>query len=217
MKKRKLNKKGKLLIIFIIILLIMSLYAILGTNKRRTSKIRTNTQVETKVSENTVKNEIKDKPQVCGLSTIQCEEDNETDLAKEYRLTSYYTNDPTGSGEWVGAGLHTSKFNVNEKGWYTYKGKLVMAGATNECLNSQSGACGEWNIPKSDKHYYNYYDEVEVIIDGTSYEGIILDSCGACMYLDEKRIDLFASKKEYAIDRGYRGVNMIKVSNELVN
>jgi hypothetical protein len=214
MKKRKLNKKGKLLIIFITILLIMLLNAIIGTNTKQTSEIRPNTQGETKVSKNTVKNEIKDKPQVCGLSTIKCEEDNETDLVKEYRLTSYYTNDPTGSGEWVGAGIHTSKFQINDKGWYTYKGKLVLAGATNECLNATTGACNKWNIPKSDKHYYNYYDEVEVIIDGTSYEGIILDSCGACMYLDENRIDLFVSNKESSIDRGYRGVNEIKVVNK---
>lgn len=80
MKKRKLNRKGKLLIIFITILLIMSLNAILGTNKRRIREIRTNTQVETKVSENIVKSEIKDKPQVCGLSTIQC--DNSTEKSK---------------------------------------------------------------------------------------------------------------------------------------
>ncbi len=212
--KRKLNQKGKLLIIFLTILLIMSLYVILGMNKRRTGESRTNTQVETKVSENAVKSEIKDKPKVCGLSTIQCEEEEKTDLAKDYRLTSYYTGDSTNSGSWVGAGINTSKFQINEKGWYTYKGKLVLAGATNECLNSTSGACGEWNIKKSDKHYYNYYDEIKVIIDEVEYEGIILDSCGACMYLDENRIDLFVSNKESSIDRGYRGVNKIKVVNK---
>lgn len=74
MKKRKLNRKGKLLIIFITIVLIMSLYAILSTNKRRTSEIRTNTQVETKVAKNTVKMKNNGISQVCGLSTIQCEE-----------------------------------------------------------------------------------------------------------------------------------------------
>ena len=89
--KRKLNRKGKLLIIFINILLIMSVYAILDTNTKRTNEIRTNTQVKTKVSENIVKSEIKDKSQVCGLSTIQCEEDNETDLVKE--ISSRYEVD----------------------------------------------------------------------------------------------------------------------------
>ncbi len=94
MKKRKINKKGKLLIIFIIISLIVSLNAIIGTNKGRTGETRTNTQAETKVSENVVKMEIKDKPKVCGLSTIQCDNYteeietisknvNETDLVKK--------------------------------------------------------------------------------------------------------------------------------------
>lgn len=205
--KRKILWHRVIVAIIITILLIMSLNAILGTNKRRTSVVGTNTQVETKVSENTVKSEIKDKPQVCGLSTIKCEEDNET----EYRLTSYYTGDSTNSGDWVGAGINTSKFQVNEKGWYTYKGKLVLAGATNECLNSQNGACNKWNIPKSDKHYYNYYDELTIIIDEVEYEGIILDSCGASMYLEENRLDLFVSNKKSMIDRGYKGINPIKV------
>ncbi len=217
MKKRKLNKKGKLLIILLTILLIMSLNAILGTNKRRTNEIGTNTRVETKVSVNSPNEEktprhIREK--FCSLEFIECNFEAEE---IEYRLTSYYTGDSTNSGSWVGAGINTSKFQVNEKGWYTYKNKLVLAGATNECLNSTSGACGEWNIPKTDKHYYNYYDELTIIIDEVEYEGIILDSCGACMYLDENRIDLFVSKKESAIDRGYKGVNMIKVSNEVVN
>lgn len=184
----------------------MSVYAITRTKTEQTSEIGTNTQAETKVLKNAVKSEIKDKPKVC-------EENNET----EYRLTSYYTGDSTNSGSWVGAGINTSKFGVNEKGWYTYKNKLVLAGATNECLRSKQGACGNWNTPKEGKRYFNYYEEITVLIDGIEYEAMILDSCGACMYLDENRIDLFVSKKENAIDRGYQGVNMIKVSNEVVN
>ena len=132
-----------------------------------------------------------------------------------YRLTSYYTGDPTGSGEWVGAGMHTSQFEINENGWYTYKDKLVLAGATNECLKSKHGPCKKWNEKKSDKHYFNYFDELIVIIDGTSYEAVILDSCGACMDLDENRIDLFVSNKESVIDRGYKGINEIEVSYEI--
>lgn len=128
-----------------------------------------------------------------------------------YRLTSYYAGDNTGSGEWVGAGLHTSQFEINDNGWYTYESKLVLAGATNECLNSQYGACSKWNTPKEDKTYYNYFDEIKVVIDGIEYEGIILDSCGASMELEENRLDLFVSNKESVIDRGYRGINSILV------
>ena len=88
MKKRKLNKKGKLLIIFITILLIMSVYAILSTSKRRTSEIGTNTQVEVKTIENTVKSEITDKPQACGLSTIQCEDEQYDEVTYKIKQVS---------------------------------------------------------------------------------------------------------------------------------
>ena len=143
------------------------------------------------------------------------EDIKETKIVEEsntdYRLTSYYTGDNTGSGEYVGAGIHTSKFEINSKGWYTYKGKLVMAGATNECLRAKKGACGNWNTRKEGKRYFSYYEEIKVIIDGVEYEAIILDSCGASMRLNENRLDLFVSNKASAIDRGYRGVNPIQV------
>ncbi len=85
-KKRKLNKKGKLLIIFLSTLLIMSIFQILGTNKRRTSEIGTNTQVETKTSENAVKMQNtahKDHDRFCGLYSITCPEEDETELVKK--------------------------------------------------------------------------------------------------------------------------------------
>lgn len=84
--KRKIRWKRVIATIFIITLLIMSLNVITRTKHEQTSESRPNTQVETKVSVNTVKNENKDKPQVCGLSTIQCdvkEEKTETDIVKE--------------------------------------------------------------------------------------------------------------------------------------
>lgn len=85
MKKRKLNKKGKLLIIFLITLLIMSLNAISRTKHEQTNEIRTNTQVIKKVVKNTVKMENNGTSRICGLSTVTCEQEqkNETDLVKE--------------------------------------------------------------------------------------------------------------------------------------
>ena len=50
---------------------------------------------------------------------------------------------------------------------------------------------------------------VEVTIDGVAYQGIILDTCGAC-YRDE-RLDLFVKDGASAIDRGYKGRNMVDV------
>ena len=125
------------------------------------------------------------------------------DKISSYRLTSYY---PAETSNHTGSGLETKDFQVNEKGWYTYQGKLVLAGAT-VYLKSRYGE-------KTDKHYFRYYDNVLVEIDGIQYEGIILDSCGACSYVQENRLDLFVRDKNSVIDIGYKGKNMVKVIYE---
>src|SRR5574344_1804008 len=53
-----------------------------------------------------------------------------------YRLTSYYKDDGTGVGNCTGSGKCIKDFTINEKGWYTYQGKLVLGGATKACLNT---------------------------------------------------------------------------------
>lgn len=132
-----------------------------------------------------------------------------------YRLTSFWANDDYDTSSCTGSGLCEEDFDINNNGWYTYNGKLVLAAATYECLYSHSGACNNWNIMKEGKIYYNYYDEIEIIIDGNTYGGIILDSCGVCMHIDyEQRLDLFISGKDYAIDRGYKGNNAVSVFKE---
>lgn len=138
----------------------------------------------------------------------------EVPKSKQYRLTSYYTEDGYGTGSCTGSGKCTKDFQVNSKGWYTYKGKLVVAAATYECLNSKSGACGKWNSPKEGRKYFRYYEEIQVVIDGVTYDAIVLDSCGASMYVNEDRIDLFVTNSKSAIDRGYKGVNTISVFAE---
>lgn len=128
----------------------------------------------------------------------------------KYRLTSFYSDDGYGTGSCTGSGKCEKHFDTNEKGWYTYQGYLVLAGATKECLNAKTGACGKWNTPIEGRHYFRYYDKVIVTIDGTDYPGMILDSCGACMYITyENRIDLFVKGKNYVIDRGYKGNNPV--------
>lgn len=119
----------------------------------------------------------------------------------KYRLTSFYTDDGYGTGSCTGSGLCTRHFKVNDKGWYTHNGKLVLAAAT-PYLQKKFGY-------KPGKAYFRYNDEVMVTIDGVKYPGIILDTCGAC-YKDE-RIDLFVKDKASVVDRGYRGKNMITV------
>ena len=89
---------------------------------------------------------------------------------------------------------------INEK-WYTYKGKVVLAAATTY-LQKKFGV-------KENKQYFKYYDEVTITVDGEEYEGLILDTCGAC-YKSE-RVDLFVENKSSAIDRGYKGIDMISL------
>lgn len=102
----------------------------------------------------------------------------------ETRLTSYYPKKPVSP---TGCGLGIEDFGVNEYGWYTYKGKLVVATATNYLLNYG------WRYSNGVR-LYNYYDVLILTIDGVDYEAIVLDSCGICMTTG--RIDLFVTGPE---------------------
>lgn len=181
--------------------------------------IRIIPQNEQKTVENLVKQEDKILPSK-NQENIEVQEEVVETIEElkeyiDYRLTSFWFNDGYGTSSCTGSGLCEKDFDVNENGWYTYKGKLVLAAATYECLYSHSGACGNWNTIRKDKTYYSYYDEIEILIDGNIYNGIILDSCGACMYVNyEERLDLFVSNKKYAIDRGYKGNNTVSVFKE---
>lgn len=119
----------------------------------------------------------------------------------KYRITSYYPNDECNSGYCTGSGLCVEDFTIDEHGWYTYNGKLVLAAATTY-LQNKFGV-------KENKLYFKYYDEVLLTIDGVEYEGIILDTCGAC-YKNEI-IDLYVTNKSSVLDRGYQGKNMISL------
>ena len=120
---------------------------------------------------------------------------------KQYRLTSFYSNDELKTGDCTGSGYCWWDFQENDKGWYTYDGKLVLAAATTY-LQKQFGT-------REGFTYFKYYDEVNVTIDGVVYPGIILDTCGAC-YRDV-RLDLMVKDGAHTIDRGYLGRNMITV------
>lgn len=120
---------------------------------------------------------------------------------KTFRLTSFY---PAESSDCTGSGKCSWDFQINDKGWYTWNGKLVLAAATTYLQKSFGYVEG--------KKYFKYYDEVNITIDGVEYKGIILDSCGACMKVTyEERLDLFVNSGENAIDRGYKGNNPIYV------
>lgn len=106
----------------------------------------------------------------------------------ETRLTSYYPKKPVSP---TGSGLGIEDFGVNEFGWYTYKGKLVVATATSYLLNYG------WRY-QNGVRLYNYYDVLILTIDGVDYEAIVLDSCGICMTTG--RIDLFVVSRDAVKD-----------------
>ena len=97
------------------------------------------------------------------------------------RMTSFY---PAESSDCTGSGLCSWDFGINENGWYTYNGKLVVATATQYLANQG------WYLADG-VHTYRYYDEITLVIDGVEYQAIVLDSCGSSMRTD--RIDLFVN------------------------
>lgn len=100
------------------------------------------------------------------------------------RMTSFWADDGSGTGECTGSGLCSWDFGVNEHGWYTYNGKLVVATATTYLANQG------WSVTDG-VHLYKYWEELVLTIDGVEYDAIILDSCGSSMKTD--RVDLFVS------------------------
>lgn len=101
----------------------------------------------------------------------------------ETRLTSYY---PTRANAVTGCGLEFNYFDVNENGWFTYNGRLVIATATDYLLNYG------WKLADGVRTY-EYYQELILNIDGVDYLAVVLDSCGLCMQTG--RIDLFVVNK----------------------
>ncbi len=97
----------------------------------------------------------------------------------ETRMTSYY---PTRANAVTGCGLEFTYFDVNENGWFTYDGRLVIATATDYLLNYG------WKLADGVRTY-EYYQELILNIDGVDYLAVVLDSCGLCMRTG--RIDLF--------------------------
>lgn len=107
------------------------------------------------------------------------------------RMTSFYANDGYGTGSCTGSGLCEWDFQVNEHGWYTYQGKLVVATATVYLANQG------WQV-NQDVHLYRYGDELTLVIDGVEYDAIVKDSCGNCMHTN--RVDLFVSNVQSVKD-----------------
>lgn len=191
MRKRKLKDWVKVLIAFILFLLASKIiFSIKTETVEQHNKInKTYSKIE-KIVENMPKSNTKPE------NSVETIPENDTVshssvISYTTRLTSFYSNDDYGTGSCTGTGLCETDFQINENGWYTYQGKLVLATATPYLLNYGYGL-GDGIVT------FNYYDEVTVVIDGVSYQAIIADSCGACM--TDNRIDLFVSNSNSVKD-----------------
>lgn len=133
-----------------------------------------------------------------------------TPVAKKEKVyfTNYYTG-ADGSTTRTGSGLDIYDFEINEKGWYTYEGKVVIAAATNEGLRSNYGVLAKYNKPEPGIRYYDYFEEFQIEVDGVIYDAICLDTCGASMninYLRDhdggvNRLDIFIAHKKYSFGK----------------
>lgn len=101
------------------------------------------------------------------------------------RMTSFWPGDECNTSTITASGKSTINFQVNNKGWYTWNGKIVVATA-----NTRLG--------KTNQKVYKLYDEFDIEIDGQIYRAVVLDVCGACMR--DNRIDLFTSNAASAKD-----------------
>ena len=88
---------------------------------------------------------------------------------------------------------------IGNKSVYTYKGKIVVACATQELKKSGYSVKGAQS--QQVKHYFKYFDELKINIDGTLYDAICLDSCGAAMWKGEYRIDIYVPSASDVINR----------------
>lgn len=109
----------------------------------------------------------------------------------DYRMTYYYTGDNTNSTNITASGLKTSDFQINDKGWYTYKGKLVVATAHKSLF--------KWEKYKnSTQKTFNLYEEIKIEIKGVMYDAIVIDKCGQCCI--DTKIDLFVKDRASGFD-----------------
>lgn len=175
-RKYRLNKRGKTLVAILIMIPILVIIF-------KGTKNEVNAKEEIVLAETT--NEI--------VEVMQEEpiEEEVEEVFYETRMTSYYPGDDCKSGTVTGSGKSIKDFEVNEYGWYTYNGKLVIATATKYLLN--------YGFTLSEGvHTYKYWEEITIEIDGVRYEAIVLDSCGHAMHSD--RIDLFVSNSKSVED-----------------
>ena len=204
-KKLKLKMWVKVVLSFLIGVISICLLLSITSKDTETKKVNIGEIIKSKgkvvkndlnsVSES-VKNESEEVEEVEEVEEEYVETVEETyvepvvEVSNEYttRMTSFY---PAESSDCTGSGLCSWDFGVNENGWYTYNGKLVVATATQYLANQG------WYLAPG-VHTYRYYDEITLVIDGVDYQAVVLDSCGSSMRTD--RIDLFVKDENSVKD-----------------
>ena len=103
-------------------------------------------------------------------------------IAREVTLTNFYPNDSLGTTAVTSTGHMPSELGTNEYGHRTYEGKVVVAAATNVCLQVTTGPCAKYNYLPEGYESYDLYDELQVNFKGVWLDAIVLSSCGACFW-----------------------------------
>lgn len=161
-----------------------------------------NNSIEEPVVETNEVSKVESQPVTSRGGLTQRPETKIDNSLEGYRITSYYPGDGCLSTNKTGSGLTTSDFNtmkIGNKSVYTYKGKIVVACATQELKKSGYNVKGAQT--QQVKHYFKYFDELQINIDGTLYDAICLDSCGAAMWKGEYRIDIYVPSSSDVINR----------------
>ena len=187
--------------LLLINLILITLYYILPSVRTLDNINVAEVQIEeTKVEE--VQEEIVQvakEPTITSRSLSELRTEDKT--LEGYRITSYYPGDNCSTGTKTGSGKTTNDFSTMQvagKTVYSYQGKIVVAGATQELLKSGYNVRGSQN--PQNKHYFKYKDTGRIKIDGVWYGFIVLDSCGAAMWEGYYRLDIFVPNSNNVID-----------------
>lgn len=127
-----------------------------------------------------------------GRQTRDNESSNKVTKLTGYRVTSYHPGDGCASTNKTGSGKTTNDFDtmkIGNKNVYTYKGRIVVAAWSKELYNTGYNVMGAQSCTD---YKFHYGQEIKLVINGTTYDAIVLDSCGAAGWNDRGPIiDIF--------------------------
>lgn len=124
---------------------------------------------------------------------------DQSDQLQDVRFTSFWPDES--SGNKTASGLGVEDFEINAQGWFTYQDRVVVAAATEECLESKAGACRKYSKLPDGYQLHRLFDELTLLIDGIEYPAIVLDHCGASYWNEERqRYDVYVIDEDHLYD-----------------